>query len=178
MATKAQIKPEKKERVKALAEEMKGAESVTFVDYSGMSVKLQQALKAKLRETGGKMLVAKNTLLKIAGKEAKMADEALGDELLSGQTAMIIASDDAISPIQALGKYIEENEVPQFRGGIVEGVFQDKENLIKISKLPGRDELLAQVAGTLTGLGQRLVGTLESKTQELVFVLEQGKTGR
>jgi len=164
-------KQEKKEQVTKLAEMMKAAKSVAFVDYAGMSVQAQEELKKKLREAEGTMLVAKNTLLKIAGAEAKMPEEAFSDAVLAGQTAMIAGGDDPVSPIQVLGKYIDENEVPQFKAGVVEGVFQNKEGLVQISKLPGKRELAGRAVGAIAGPLYGLVGTLQGNTQKLIFML-------
>ena len=53
------------------------------------------------------MTVVKNTLIKLAGKEAGLKEEVLTDEVLSGQTALIMTEGDAIAPIQVLGKFVK-----------------------------------------------------------------------
>lgn len=169
------VNPNKKEKVTKLAETLKTAGSVTFVDYAGMGVKQQEDLKKRLREVSGEMMVAKNTLIKLAGKNAGLADEAFGDEVLAGQTAMITAGEDAVAPIQILGKFIKEFELPKFKAGVVEGKFQNSEALLAISKLPGREELSAQVLGAVMAPMYGLVGTLQGNLQKLLFILEQAK---
>lgn len=173
MGTKAVIKIEKKEKVEKLAEAMKKAASVAFVDYTGMGVKAQQELKKRLREAGGKMWVAKNTLLKIAGKEAGMPEEVLDEQVLSSQTAMVVGENDGISPIQVLGKFLGEYEFPKLKAGVVEGKYQDQEKLMMIAKLPSRDELYAQVVGAVAGPMYGLMGTLQGKMQELLYILNE-----
>jgi len=167
--------------VNNLKEELKDAKSVVLVNYTGLAVKPQQELKRRLSEVGGKMVVVKNTLLSRASEAAGFDSKTLTAEILSGQTALIIATDDPIAPIQALGKFAKEfvsaagESVPKFKVGVVEGSFQNSQSLTQISNLPGRDTLLSQVLGTLMGLEYGLVGTLNGNLQKLVYILDQAR---
>jgi len=157
--------------VENLRAELKDAKSVVLVNYAGLAVKPQQELKSRLSEVGGKMVVVKNTLLSRQPKMRIKSDEI--ESSLAGQTAFIIATDDAVAPIQVLGKFAKEFEVPKFKVGIVEGSFRDSSSLSQISNLPGRDALLGQFLGTLMGLEYGMVGTLNGNLQKLVYVLDQ-----
>ena len=125
------------------------------------------------------MIVIKNTLLLRAAESAGFDIKDLEGDILTGQTAIVIANDDAIAPIQVLGKFSKEfvsaagESVPKLKVGVVEGSFQDKDSLTKLSTLPGRDALLSQVLGTLMGLEYGLVGTLNGNLQKLVYVLSE-----
>lgn len=167
------LKADKITFVEDLTKELKDAKSLVLVNYSGLSVKAQQDLKARLSEVGGRMVVVKNTLLKRAGEAAKIDEKVLTDTVLSGQTALVIADTDAIAPIQVLGKFAKEFEKPKFKVGVVEGMFQDEANLGKLSTLPGRDALLAQVLGALVAPQYGLVGTLNANMQKLVYILSE-----
>lgn len=177
MNPKADIKPEKKDYVKSLSNEMSEAKSVVFVDYTGMGVEVQQDLRAKIKEAGGTMKVVKNTLLQLAGKKAQLPEEVLTDEVLSGQTALVIANEDSVAPIQSLGKFIKEFELPKFKAGIVEGAYQDAAGLDRVSKLPTKDELSAQALGAISAPLYGLVGTLNGNLQKLVYILDQASRG-
>jgi large subunit ribosomal protein L10 len=166
------LKAQKITFVEELKEELKEAKSVVLVNYAGLGVKAQQELKKRLAEVGGRMIVVKNTLLKRAEKEAGFEKEVLTSEILSGQTALVIAADDPVAPIQILGKFAKEFDIPKFKVGMVEGSFQDKESLTKLASLPGRDGLLGQFLGTLMGVQYGLVGTLNANLQKLVYVLD------
>ena len=171
-------KAEKVIFVDNLREELKGAKSVVLVNYTGLAVKPQQELKRRLSEVGGKMLVVKNTLLSRAGEAAGFDGKTLTSEVLSGQTALIIATDDPIAPIQTLGKFAKEfvsaagETIPKFKIGIVEGSFQDTVSLTKLANLPGRDALLGQFLGTLMGISYGLTATLNANLQKLVYTLD------
>lgn len=173
MTPKAEIKPEKKDYLANLADTFKNAGSVTFVDYTGMDVSSQQGLKAKLKDSGSRMFVAKNTLINLAGTKANLPEEVIDSQILSGQTAVVISGDDPVSPIQTLGEFTKDSETLKFKAGVVEGVFQNKDSLLAISKLPGRDQLLANAMGAIAAPMYALVGTLEGNLQKLVFMLSE-----
>ncbi|HEX6976887.1 MAG TPA: 50S ribosomal protein L10 [Patescibacteria group bacterium] len=164
-------KTEKKEFIEKLTTKLKGAKSVSLVDFAGMGVKPQQELKKKLKEAKGSMFVAKNTLFRIAGKEANLPEELLTDTILKGQTAVVIAADDPISPIQVIGKFLATSEAPQMKAGVVEGIYQNKESLMALSKLPSREVLVSQAVGAIAGPMYGIVTTLNSKMQELIYIL-------
>lgn len=156
-----------------LTAELKVAKSFVLINYTGLTVASQQELKKRLKEVGAKMIVVKNTLLKRASEAAKIDKELLTDEVLSGQTALVISEGDPISFIQVLGKFTKEFSVPQMKVGIIDGIFQDYETLAKLSTLPGRDALLSQLLGTLMSPSYGLVGTLNGNLQKLVYVLKE-----
>jgi large subunit ribosomal protein L10 len=170
--TPKKLNQSKVQAINELASQMKDAKSVLFVDYSGMGVKTQQELKNRLREVGGKMIVAKNTLLNLAGREAKLPEEALKDTVLEGQTAVVFASDDSISPVQTIGKFAKEFELPKMKAGVIDGAFQDSANLSRIASLPSKEVLVGQVMGSLASPMYGLVGTLQGNLQKLVFILK------
>ncbi len=166
-------KQDKKELVSNLTDTFKQSSAVILVDYSGLSVSMQQELKSRLAEADAKMVVVKNTLIKLAGKKAEINDDAVSDEVLAGQTAVIYTDSDPISPLQILAKFAKEFEVPQMKVGIVEGKFQSKENLTALSKLPGKDVLSAQAVGAIGAPLYGLVSTLQGNLQKLVFILSE-----
>ena len=167
------LKAQKITFVEGLTEELKSAKSLVLVNYADLGVKAQQELKARLKEANGRMVVVKNTLLKRAGEAAKVDKEVLTDSILQGQTALVIANDDPIAPIQVLGKFAKEFQIPKFKVGIVDGSFQDEAALDKLSTLPGRDALLGQLLGSLMAPMYDLTGTLNGNLQKLVYILNQ-----
>ncbi len=167
------LKAEKVTLVDNLIAELKDAKSLVLVNYTGLNVKAQQDLKGRLKAVGGRMVVVKNTLLKRVIESAKIDDKMATDEILSGQTAIVIADEDPIAPIQVLGKFAKEAELPKFKVGVVEGLFQDQDALTKISGLPSKDILLSQVLGSLMSPSYGIVGVLQGNLQKLVYILKQ-----
>lgn len=156
-----------------LSSKLKNASSLVLVNYVGLSVSMQQELKKRLKEVGSNMTVIKNTLIKRAGEEAKISKEILTDEILSGQTALVISESDAVLSISVIGKFAKEFNVPQFKVGIIEGTFYDNNSLIKLSTLPNKDVLLSQVLGSLMSPMYGLIGTLNGNMQKLIYILDQ-----
>lgn len=175
---------EKQLFVQNLTEELKSANSIVLVDYTGLTVKAQQELKKRLRDVGAKLAIVKNTLLNLALDQSK-ADKDPGlprklnirglprDEVLRGPTALVITKDDPIAPIQILGKFAQEFELPQLKVGVVEGKFQDKESLMFLSKLPSKEILLGQAIGTIASPLYGIVGVLQGNLKKLVFILNE-----
>ncbi|MFV1917381.1 MAG: 50S ribosomal protein L10 [Patescibacteria group bacterium] len=166
-------KQEKSFFVKNLAEELRGASSVVLIDYSGLNVKAQQDLKKKLREVNAKMLVVKNTLFKLAGKSAKVSEGALTDTVLTGQNALILTEGDPIAPLSVLGKFAQEHSIPQLKVGVIEGSFQNKEDLVLLSKLLSKEILVGQVIGTIAGPLYGIVDVLQGNIQKLLYILNE-----
>lgn len=173
MKSEKTIKQDKLEAVAKLTSNISDAKSVVFVDYTGMDMKSQQGLMNSLKENNSQMVVAKNTLIKIAAKSANLPEEAISDSVLSGQTAMVIGKEDPISPLQIIAKYIKDNDKPKWKAGVIEGSYQDAVSLDRISKLPGKDQLVAQVIGSISGPLYGLVGTLNGNISKLVYILSQ-----
>lgn len=164
-------KIEKKSLVEKLSQSFKDAKSVTLVDFTGMNIVAQNELKKRLKQVSSKLIVAKNTFIKIAADEAKLPKEIADDKILSGQTAIIIGTNDSVSPIQTAGKFASENESLKFKAGILEGIFQEKDSLVAISKLPTKEILNGQVVGSIAGPMYSLISNLQGTIQELLGTL-------
>jgi len=173
------LKNEKVTLVENLTKDLKEAKSLVLVNYTGLNVKAQQELKKRLNEVDSHMVVIKDTLLKRASEAAKLDAGMVKDEVLQGQTALIIANGDEVAPIQVLGKFAKEFvseaglPLPKFKVGIVDGTFQDEASLSKLSTLPSRDILLGQLLGALVSSEYGLVATLNGNLQKLVYILDQ-----
>ncbi len=170
-------KSEKPFFVDNLTEELKSASGVVLVDFKGLSVKLQQELKKRLREVNGKMIVVKNTLFKLSAEKAKSPSDITSETVLQGPTALVMTEDDPISLLQVLSKFAKESEVPQMKVGIIDGVFQNKETLIKLSNLPGKVVLSSQMIGAISAPLYGIVGTLQGNIQKLLWILKSKSEG-
>ena len=165
-------KLEKSLFVQNFTEELKSATSVVLINYEGLTVKMQQELKKRLKEAGASMLVAKNTLFARAGHDAKLPEQALTDSVLKGPSAYVITEADPIAPLQIISKFASEFEIPQFKVGVVEGKYQDKDSLTKLSTLPSKEVLFAQTVGAVSAPLYGIVGVLQGNLQKLVYILK------
>ena len=154
---KSENRIKKEEFVSKLTQELKSAKSTALIDY----------------KAGARMKVFKNSLFKLAAKEASLPSEIYEDDLASGQTALIFAEEDAVAPIQTIGKFTKQFEVPVMKAGVIEGKFIDGASLLRISELPSKEVLFGQAVGSIASPLYGLLGILNGKMQELVYVLSE-----
>lgn len=138
----AQVLEQKKVAVVALTEQLKSACAGVVVDYKGISVADDTALRKELREAGVKYSVVKNSLLTFAVKETGL--EGL-EEVLTGTTAIATSEDDYAAAARILGKYAEGHENFKIKGGFMDGAVVDLATVESLAKLPSREVLLATV---------------------------------
>ena len=93
----AKVLSEKQAVVAALVDSLKGANSGVLVDYKGITVAEDTALRKELRENGVEYAVVKNTLLRRALDDVELGEL---DEVLNGTTSMAISKDDPIAPMR------------------------------------------------------------------------------
>lgn len=135
---------QKKVVVAELTEQVKASCIGVIVDYKGISVADDTALRKELREAGVKYSVVKNTLLGFAAKDAGL--EGL-DEVLNGTTALATAEDDYTAAPRILGKYADGHDNFKIKSGFMDGKVVDLDTINALAKLPTRDVLLATVLG-------------------------------
>lgn len=138
---------------------LKDAQSVVLVDYRGLTVEQDTQLRKAMREAGVVYKVYKNTMMNFAFKGTDY--EALAP-YLEGPSAVAIAKDDATAPARILGKYAKDIEALEIKGGVVEGIAYDAKGISAIASIPGREELLS-----------KLLGSLQSPITNLARVLNQ-----
>lgn len=155
------------------AEELRGllAETKTFflVNYQGLSAGELSSLRKRVREAGGRMLVAKNTLINLIVQEQGVAGL---ETTLSGPTALILVGDDPVAPAKVLTDFAKANrDLPEAKGGVLEGAVVDAAALSRIATLPPRERLQSELVGLMLAPLQGLVGTLQGAPRNLVSVL-------
>ena len=145
--------------VAAIAEDIKDAASVVLVDYRGLTVTEDTALRKQLREAGVIYKVCKNTMMRRAFEGTEFAGL---DEFLNGPSAIAISKDDATAPARILAKFAKDAKALELKAGVVEGQKYDAAALAELAKIPSREELLS-----------RLLGSMQSPITNLARVLNQ-----
>ncbi len=164
------MKREDKARViEDLAEKLRGS-AVVLVDYKGINVAQSTELRARSRESGVDFVVAKNTLAKRAADQAGV--EGL-DEFLVGPTA-IAFSEDPVVGAKLMAEFAGQVESFVLKGGLLEGGrVLDEAGVVALSRLPGREQLIAQVVGAIGSPLTSFVTVLNNTVQGLVVALGQ-----
>jgi len=168
-------KDQKAAVVEEVAAAIQSAEAVFAVDYRGISVTQAAELRTKLIEADAALRVVKNTLTERA------ADKAGADalkELLEGPTALTFVNGDVATAAKAIATFRREHELPSFKGGTMGGESLTIDQIESIAKLPARDVLNAQLAGTiaspLTGLVRGLNSLIAGIAIQLRQIADQG----
>ena len=155
--------------VREMRESLQEAASVYLTSFEGLTVAEATELRGQLLDAGGRMQVVKNRLMMIAVEDT--AYESLA-ELLTGPNAVTYCGEDPIAPLKVLSEFADEHEQPPVKAGVVEGERLSVEDLDALSKVPGRDELIASVVGGFAGPVTELVYTLSGVVSDLVFTLQ------
>jgi large subunit ribosomal protein L10 len=160
---------EKARVIGALAEKLRGG-SVVLVDYQGMDVARSTDLRRRSREAGVEFVVAKNTLTKRAANEAGVENLS---EYLVGPTALAF-SGDPVASAKLMAEFADQVDSFTLKGGLLEGGrVLNQVDVVALSRLPGREQLLAQVVGGISSPLTGLVTVLNNTIQGLVIALNQ-----
>jgi large subunit ribosomal protein L10 len=141
-----------------LVKAFKGAKSVAFANYQGLTVAKADELRKKAREAGVEYVVAKKTLFTRAAKDA---GHDLDAKQFQGMIGAAFAAEDEMAPAKVLGDMTKGSPIVLV-GGIFEGAAISKEKVVELSKLPGKKELLGMLVGTLNGVPGAFVRALNA----------------
>ena len=164
----------KQEIVAKLTEQLKSAKGVVLTGYKGLTVAQDTELRRELREAGVSYHVVKNTMLRIAAKEAGI--EGL-DEHLEGTTAFAFSAEDAVAPAKVIIGFIKKNkledtEVLTVKVGMVDGKVIGLKEVKALASLPSREELLAKLLGSMNAPISNTVNVLQGVIRNAVYVLD------
>jgi len=145
--------------VEEISAAVKDAKSVVLVDYRGLTVAEDTQLRKQLREAGVNYKVYKNTMMNFAFKGTDF--EALAP-FLEGPSAAAICNEDPTAAARVIAKFAKTAKALEIKAGVVEGEFYDASGIQAIAEIPGKDELLA-----------RLLGSMKSPISNIARVLNQ-----
>ena len=164
---------EKAEKVRKLAERFRSAQGTLFSDYRGLTVKDAMELRTQLRQHDASFVVAKNTLTKLAAKEAGLEGV---DDLLKGPTGIVFADGDPIAGAKAFMEVARRFPALQIKGAFMEGHVFDEEGAKGLATVEPREVSLAKIAGLLQSPLSRIAYLLQAPVQRIAYALaERGK---
>ena len=143
----AKILNEKKAVVEQLTETLKSASSGVLVDYKGITVAEDTALRQELRENGVEYSVVKNTLVRFAINNVGMEEL---DGVLNGTTSLAVSKDDPIAPMRIINKYAKQmGDRFNIKAGFMDGKVIPLADVAALAELPSKEALLGQVLGMM-----------------------------
>ena len=143
----AQILGKKKEIVAEMTDKLKKATSGVLVDYKGITVSEDTALRSEFRKAEVDYTVVKNTLLRFAVNEVGYGEF---DPLLNGTTSLAVSEDDAIAPAKIIKEFSTKfKDHFVIKGGFYDGKVISLDEVNSLASIPALPVLQAQVLGTM-----------------------------
>jgi len=147
-----------------------GSSSVFLLSYSNLSGAQINELRKNLKQAGADVFVSKNSVARIALKDLK--HEGLAEHITE-QTAFVWGNTDSVEISKVLMHFSKDLKQFSVQGGLLEGRMIEKQDVLKLSELPSREVLLAQLLSTIQAPISRLMGAMNAKSRDLLSILKQ-----
>jgi large subunit ribosomal protein L10 len=171
----------KQATVDALVEEFQGAQAVYLLNFQGLTVVKDNALRKAMRAKGVKYRAVKNTLLERV--LSKMGVAGMGNYMVGATAVMIGTAEDPMLPAREIVDFHKAN--PDFlavKGISLDGSVLAGTEVENLSKMPGKKDLLGQIVSIVLGPGANLVAlfkgpgsTIAGQVKALEEKLEKGE---
>ncbi len=165
----AVIRPEKQAVIAEFKEKFLNANGVVLVEYKGLTVAQDTAMRKKMREAGVEYRVVKNTLTKLAAQEAGIQGM---EAYLKGTTAVAFSSTDPMSVSKVVSEFAKDKEyskVFKIKAGYVDGAVVNADYIKALADIPSREILLARLLGSMQSpiaAFARVVNEIAKKREE------------
>ncbi|MEX5284164.1 50S ribosomal protein L10 [Selenomonas sputigena] len=168
------VNAQKQAVVAELKEKLTTAKGAVFTSYKGLTVAQDTELRRALRAAGVSYHVVKNTMTRIAAKEAGL-DEICGH--LEGTTALAVSTEDAVAPAKTICEFIKKNKLEEagiltLKAGLLDGRVIDVNEVKALAALPSREVLIAKLLGSMQSPIAGTVNVLQGVIRNAVYVLE------
>ena len=164
------VRPEKRETVEMLKSKFGAAKGIVLADYTGITVAEANELRRKCREANVEYRIVKNTLARIAAREADLTEL---EGHFDGPIAIALSEVDSIAPARVLAEFRRAVQKIEFRAGYVEGSLYGPEEVRRIAVLPTREGLIGQVMAAVQGPMTQIVWSVEGVFRNLISILDQ-----
>lgn len=135
------------------------AEDCVVVDFTGMPVAMAEQVRTALRQSDMKMRVVKTSLARIAARNKGYEG---ADDVFTGSAAMIYGGDSVATVARKVKDFAKGKKSPTVRGGLLEKKVISAAEVDALASLPTREELLAQVLGTIIAPMTHSLGAIQS----------------
>lgn len=148
---------------------LSGSQAVFFTEYTGLTVKQLEDLRAKMREAGAEYHVVKNTLGKLVFKEAGYD---IADELFHGSTGVGFAFEDSPAAAKVLSEFARSSDLVRVKGGYLGKKFLAPAEIKALAELPPLPVVRSQLLGVLQAPAGKLVRTLAEPGRQIAAVIK------
>ena len=165
----ALTKERKREWVAQYTQLLTESQAVIISTYTGLSVPEIEELRNGIREVGGRFMVAKNTLFRIALEQAGYP---VPEEALRGSTAVTFALEDPAAAAKALVEFAKKHEQVQIKVGFLDRAMISVAQVEQLAALPPLPVMRAQVLGTIMAPASQLVRLLVEPARQVAAVIQ------
>lgn len=158
---------QKEKVVEELGQIFESSGVVVVAHYAGLTVAEMQDLRARMREVGGSVRVAKNRLAKIALEGKPCAD--MGD-LLTGMTVLSY-SEDPVAAAKVADAYAKDNDKFVILGGAMGDTVLDPAGVKTVAAMPSREELIASIVGCIGAPASNIAGAIGAPASNIASIL-------
>ncbi len=164
--------PAKAAVIEEMTEKLKRAKSAVLLQTDGLTVAEVSELRRRLGAQNIELHVVKNTLLRIASEQAQYQDLS---KILNGPTSIAISYDDEVAPAKTVSDYLKQVKTARpvtIKAGILERAPITSAQVDDLAKVPPRDQLRAQVVGTIQSPLSHTYSIVSAPLRDLINVLE------
>jgi len=154
------------QKVKAISQKVEKASSITFFEYKNLGSNAVNDLRRRVEQVSAEMLVAKNTLVKIA-----LGDRRADASDLKGQTGIVFSFGDSIAPLKAMFDFAKKSSAIKIKGSFIDGVYYNDQQVVQLSQLPSKLELISKVLAGFKNPMSGFVTVLGGTRSKFVFAL-------
>jgi len=164
----------KKELVASYRDRLeRSSKTAIFFNFQGIDAQPMSELRKMIKAEGGEIVVGRNKILYRAFSDTALTDHR---DIFIGPSAVLFTYGDAVSItkklIEFLKEIFEEDYREKIKGGLLTGKYIGPEEVIELSRLPSREELVSKLLGVLMAPVTNLAFTLKAVPQKLVMVLK------
>lgn len=169
----SQNRQKKMDLTDELTARVQKSKGIVLTNYTGLTHQQLEGLKRAVKKVDAEFVVTKNTLLKraLATNNSELITTNPDDEVFDQPTATLFAYNDLIEPLKIVAKSIKDVSKPTIKVGFTDGRWLKEADVLKLSTLPAKPVLQAQLLGMMKSPIQNLHRALSWNMQALVMTL-------
>ena len=165
---------QKEAQVAEIKERFGRMASAVVTDFRGLDVDTLNSLRREFDKASVEYKVVKNTLVMRAVGEAGYAEQLSGH--LAGPTAIAWSYEDPVAPAKVVADFAKNNEKLKIKCAVLDGEVLSEPQVIQLSKMPGKDEIKAQLLATFMAPAQTMVRLLAAGPTNFLYLLNARKS--
>lgn len=165
----ALTKKQKRDVVAQYVEWLERSDGIILAEYTGMTMKDMDALRASVREAGGEFHVVKNTLVKLALKDA---DFDFAEDDLLGSTAIGFAFEDPPALAKAISDFAQKSDSLKVKAGFLDKQKMSAAEVKALAELPPLPVMRATLLSTILAPATQLARTLAEPGRQVAAVVK------